>query len=152
MAGTSDGGAEAERAFRDNLGYACDRAAPHGIAILIEPINGRDLPGYHLAGTAHALRTIEAVARPNLKLMFDCYHLQILQGDLATSLRDLLPVIGHVQMAAVPDRGEPDAGEVDLLWLMRHLEALGYAGFVGAEYRPRGDLMAGLGWLARFRG
>jgi hydroxypyruvate isomerase len=77
--------------------------------------------------------------------------MQIMQGDLATHLRALLPVIGHVQIAAVPDRGEPDQGEVDYLWLMAHLSALGYTGFVGAEYRPRAGTLSGLGWLNRFR-
>jgi len=83
--------------------------------------------------------------------MFDCYHMQIMQGDLATTLADLLPWIGHVQIAAVPDRAEPDHGEVDYGWLLAHLADLGYQGFVGAEYRPSGATRDGLGWMARFR-
>lgn len=150
MAGRTDGGAAAEDAFRANLAHACDLAAPHGITILIEPINTRDVQGYHLSRTDHAVRIIAALNRPNLKLMFDCYHMQIMQGDLATHLRDLMPVIGHIQIAAVPDRGEPDQGEVDYRWLMRHLAGLEYTGFVGAEYRPRAGTDAGLGWLRDF--
>jgi 2-dehydrotetronate isomerase len=151
MAGRTDGGEAAEDAFRANLAHACDLAAPHGITILIEPINTRDVQDYHLSRTDHAARIIAALNRPNLKLMFDCYHMQIMQGDLATHLRDLMPVIGHIQIAAVPDRGEPDQGEVDYRWLMRHLAGLDYDGHVGAEYRPRAGTVAGLGWMAKFR-
>lgn len=151
MAGRTDGDDRAEATFRANLAHACDLAAAHGITILIEPINTRDVQGYHLSRTDHAQQIIAALGKPNLKLMFDCYHMQIMQGDLATHLRALLPMIGHVQIAAVPDRGEPDQGEVDYLWLMAHLSALGYTGFVGAEYRPRAGTLSGLGWLNRFR-
>jgi 2-dehydrotetronate isomerase len=151
MAGRTDGGDAAEATFRANLAHACDLTAPHGITILIEPINTRDVQHYHLSRTDHALAIITALNRPNLKLMFDCYHMQIMQGDLATHLRDLLPVIGHIQIAAVPDRGEPDMGEVDYRWLMGHIAALGYNTPIGAEYRPRNGTTAGLGWLAQFR-
>lgn len=151
MAGRTDGGKRAEATFRANLAHACDLAAAHGITILIEPINTRDVQGYHLSRTDHAQQIIAALGKPNLKLMFDCYHMQIMQGDLATHLRALLPVIGHVQIAAVPDRGEPDQGEVDYRWLMAHLGGLGYSGFIGAEYRPRAGTLSGLGWLDRFR-
>jgi len=151
MAGRTDGGDAAEATFRTNLAHACDLAAAHGITILIEPINTRDVQGYHLSRTGHAARIIAALDRPNLKLMFDCYHMQIMQGDLAIHLRDLMPIIGHIQIAAVPDRGEPDQGEVDYHWLMRHLAGLDYNWFVGAEYRPRSGTAAGLGWLGRFR-
>jgi 2-dehydrotetronate isomerase len=151
MAGRTDGGDAAEATFRANLSHACDLAAPHGITILIEPINTRDVQNYHLSRTDHALRIITALNRPNLKLMFDCYHMQIMQGDLATHLRDLLPVIGHIQIAAVPDRGEPDQGEVDYRWLTAHIDKLGYSGLIGAEYKPRNTTAAGLCWLAQFR-
>jgi hydroxypyruvate isomerase len=151
MAGRTDGGDAAEATFRANLAHACDLAAPHGITILIEPINTRDVQHYHLSRTDHALAIITALNRPNLKLMFDCYHMQIMQGDLAMHLRDLLPVIGHIQIAAVPDRGEPDQGEVDYRWLTSHIAMLGYGGPIGAEYRPRNGTTAGLGWLAQFR-
>lgn len=152
MAGRTDGGEAAEATFRANLAYACDLAAPDGITILIEPINTRDVPGYHLSRTDHAVRIIEGLGKPNLKLMYDCYHMQIMQGDQAVHLRALLPVIGHIQIAAVPDRGEPDQGEVDYLWLMGELDGMGYAAPVGAEYKPRAGTRQGLGWLTRFRG
>jgi hydroxypyruvate isomerase len=151
MAGRTDGGAAAEGAFRTNLVHACDLAAPHGITILIEPINTRDVQGYHLSGTDHAAAIIGDLGRQNLKLMFDCYHMQIMQGDLLTHLRDLMPMIGHVQIAAVPDRGEPDRGEVDYRWLMQELDRMGYSGFVGAEYKPRSGTLQGLSWLDSFR-
>jgi 2-dehydrotetronate isomerase len=151
MAGRTDGGDQAEATFRANLTYACDLAASHGITILIEPINTRDVQGYHLSRTDHAVRTIAAVNKNNIKLMFDCYHMQIMQGDLSTHLRALLPLIGHIQIAAVPDRGEPDQGEVDFRWLMRELDGMGYTAPVGAEYKPRNGTTKGLGWLAQFR-
>jgi 2-dehydrotetronate isomerase len=151
MAGRTDGSTKADAVFQANLSHACDLAEPLGITILIEPINNRDVPGYHLSRTDHALRIIRALDRANLKLMFDCYHMQIMQGDLATHLQELMPVIGHVQIAAVPDRGEPDQGEVDYRWLMSHLAKLAYNGHVGAEYRPRAGTAAGLGWLSQFR-
>ena len=152
MAGRTEGDTASEDCFRENLNFACDLAAAQEIGILIEPINTRDVAGYHLSDTAHAERIIDALDRPELKIMFDCYHMQIMQGDLAMSLERLLPKIGHVQIAAVPDRGEPDCGEVDYGWLMRHLAALGYDGFVGAEYRPRISTEAGLGWMQHLKG
>jgi hydroxypyruvate isomerase len=151
MAGRTDGGAQAEACFRVNLAHACDLAGAQGLGVLIEPINTRDVAGYHLSGTAHAEQIVDALARPELKVMFDCYHMQIMQGDLAVTLERLLPKIGHIQIAAVPDRAEPDHGEVDYDWLLRHLAAVGYLGHVGAEYRPAATTRSGLGWLDRFR-
>lgn len=154
MAGRTDGGAAAEACYVANLRRACEAAGAHGMDVLIEPINTRDVPGYHLSTTSHAERVLDAVADDRLRIMFDCYHMQIMQGDLAASIERLLPKIGHVQIAAVPDRGEPDRGEVDYRWLTRHLGELGYAGHVGAEYRPRagdGGTAAGLDWLTTFR-
>jgi hydroxypyruvate isomerase len=148
MAGFTDRGAAAEQTFRANLTYACAQAAPHGITILIEPLNSRDAPGYHLSDMDHAIATIKAVGAPNLKAMFDCYHIQIMQGDLAKRLAACLPHIGHIQIAAVPDRGEPDAGEVNYPWLLPAIDAMGWDGFIGAEYKPRAGTDAGLGWMA----
>ncbi|MCA0960726.1 hydroxypyruvate isomerase family protein [Salipiger bermudensis] len=152
MAGRSGAAAGAEAAFRDTLAHACDLAAPHGMTILIEPINTRDVPGYHLTSLEQAAGTIAALGRDNLKIMFDCYHLQILQGDLTRRFAEHLPLIGHVQIAAVPDRGEPDAGELCYAGLLRGFREAGYRGAVGAEYRPRGGATrAGLGWLPPLR-
>ena len=155
MAGRTGGGAAAEDCFLGNLRRACDAAATQGLGVLIEPLNHRDVPGYHLTDTDHAESILDAVGHDALRILFDCYHMQIMQGDLAMNVERLLPRIGHVQIAAVPDRGEPDAGEVAYPWLMARLDALGWAGHVGAEYKPRaagGDTDAGLGWLATFRG
>ena len=153
MAGRSDGGAAAGAAFRANLAHACDLAAQHGIDILIEPINLRDVPGYHLAHSAHATEVIAALDRPNLAMMFDCYHLQIMEGDLARRFEALLPLIGHVQIASVPERGAPDRGEVDYRWLLARMADLGWERPVGAEYHPAGgSTEASLGWLDHFRG
>ena len=152
MAGKTDGGPAAEETFRQNLAFACTRAAAHGIGILIEPINHRDVPGYHLSRVEHAAAIIADLAQPNLRLMFDCYHTQIMQGDLTRRIEAHLPLIGHIQIAAVPDRGEPDAGEVNYPELLKSIAAMGYDRPIGAEYKPRGgDTAKGLGWLAPFQ-
>lgn len=152
MAGKTDGGARAEATFRDNLRYASDAAARHGLSVLIEPINTRDVPGYHLNRVEHGAEIIAALERPNLRLMFDCYHVQIMQGDLTRRIAAHLPLIGHIQIAAVPDRGEPDMGELCYPQLLATIADMGYSRPIGAEYRPRGaDTRAGLGWLAAFR-
>jgi hydroxypyruvate isomerase len=151
MAGRSGGGKAAARCFRANLAYAAAAAAAHGITILIEPINRRDVPDYHLSTTEDAVDIIAAVGAENIKMMFDCYHIQIMQGDVTHRIQTYLPYIGHVQIAAVPDRGEPDDGELDYHYVLTALDAAGYDGFVGAEYRPRTTTAAGLGWLSAAR-
>lgn len=147
MGGKSGGGEEAEQAYRTNLRYAAERAATANKTILIEPINHRDAPGYHLHRVEDARATIEELGYDNIRILFDCYHTQIMQGDLLDRLTRNLDLIGHVQIAAVPDRGEPDMGEVDFKWLLTNLDAAGYEGFVGAEYKPRDRTDAGLGWM-----
>ena len=150
VAGKTGGTEEAEAVYRENLAYACAQAKPRGITIVIEPINQRDAPGYHLRSVEAGIETIEAVGADNLKLMFDCYHTQIMQGDLIKRLEKTLPNIGHIQIAAVPDRGEPDRGEVNYPWLLAALDGLGWNGFVGAEYLPRGTMEEGLGWMKAY--
>ncbi len=147
MAGFTDGGSQAEKVFRENLRYACDVAAEVGQTILIEPLNHRDAPGYHLTTAESAVETINAVGASNLKLMFDCYHLQINQGDVWRRLEAVIEHVGHIQIAAVPDRGEPDQGELDHRWLLPQIDALGWDGYIGAEYKPRNGTDAGLGWI-----
>jgi len=149
--GKTGGVAEAEDTYRQNLEYACNQAAAHGIGILIEPINQYDAPGYHFSFIEQGLDTIQAVGANNLRLMFDCYHTQIMQGGLSNRLRQALPHIGHVQFAAVPDRGEPNSGEVNYPWLLAELDIMGWQGFVGAEYRPRSTTEEGLGWMQAYR-
>lgn len=151
MAGDAEGLA-ARQTFLANLRYATDRAAPHGITILIEPLNRRDWPGYFLRTTDQAADIIANVGAANLGLMFDCYHVQITEGDLTHRLKALMPVIGHVQIAAVPDRGAPDHGEVDYRSILNVLENLGYERPIGAEYRPSGPTEAEVGWMGAFRG
>ncbi len=148
MAGKSDPAdrAAAESVFVDNLRIAADKAQGTGITLLIEPINHRDAPGYVLSHSAEAATIIERTGRSNIRLMFDCYHLQITEGDLTRRLETFLPIIGHVQIAAVPSRAEPDEGEIDYAHILGHLDRLGYDGWVGAEYKPRALTEAGLGW------
>ncbi|KLK92367.1 isomerase [Microvirga vignae] len=138
----------AERTFIGNLRVAADKAAQAGLAILIEPINHRDKPGYFLHRVEQAASIIEQVGRGNVRIMFDCYHTQIMQGDLTQRLRTYLELIGHVQIAAVPTRAEPDGGEINYLDICRTLDGLGYAGWIGAEYKPRGRTEDGLSWLS----
>jgi hydroxypyruvate isomerase len=152
MAGRTARDDAAETCFLDNLAYAAALAAPHDITILIEPINRRDVADYHLSFVEDGVATIDALACPNVKIMFDCYHTQIMQGDIMSRLNRYRDYIGHVQIAAVPDRGEPDAGELNYRDILLALDAAGYDGYVGAEYRPRINTEAGLGWLAAARG
>jgi hydroxypyruvate isomerase len=133
--------------YIENLKYAAAETARHGITLLIEPINTRDIPGYFLntQADAHAIR--EAVGAANLKVQMDFYHVQIVEGDIAMTLRRTLPHVGHIQIAGVPERHEPDTGEVNYPYLFDLLDSLGYDGWVGCEYRPRNGTVAGLGWL-----
>ena len=142
-------GAQAENTFIQNLVFACDLAAKHKIGILIEPLNHYDAPGYYLDDITLARRIIEQVGRDNLKLMFDCYHIQILHGDLSRQIENALDIIGHIQFASVPDRGAPDKGELNYQHIFATVKSLGYEAPLGAEYKPAGgDTDASLGWLA----
>jgi hydroxypyruvate isomerase len=140
----------ADPVFVANLSRAADLAAEKGVMLLIEPLNARDRPGYFLSRVEHAAEVIGKVGRPNVRLQFDCYHVQITQGDLITRIEKFLPVIGHVQVAAVPSRGEPDEGEVNYPAIYAALDRLGYAGWIACEYRPRGRTEDGLGWGKAF--
>ncbi len=151
MAGLIPAGADLRlhrEVYLGNLRHAAREVAKHGLSLLIEPINGRDMPGYFLnsQAQAHALR--EESGEPNVKVQMDFYHAQIVEGDLATTFRRYFSNIGHVQIASVPSRNEPDDGEVNYPYLFRLLDELGYQGWVGCEYRPRGRTEDGLGWLA----
>lgn len=151
LSGAASGDA-AETCFIENLRYAADAAAKRGRTILIEPLNQFDAPGYFLNHTDQARRIIEAVGAPNLKLMFDCYHIQILEGDLTRRIDANLDIIGHIQFAGVPSRGRPDTGEVNYAHIFEHLAASGYNAPLGAEYRPAdGDTDGSLGWMDRLR-
>ena len=135
----------------ENLRWACPIAEAAGVTLLLEPINGRDFPGYLLQRTVEAVAIIGLVGSTNLRLQFDLYHRQIMEGDLIAALREYLPLIAHVQIAQPPDRGEPDAGEIHYPGVLGALDRLGYEGWVGCEYRPRGRTLDGLGWMDAYR-
>jgi hydroxypyruvate isomerase len=137
---------EAREVFRANIAAAAAKAAPHGLTILLEPLNFRDAPDYFYTTAEEGEAMIRAVGAPNVRLMFDVYHVAISEGDVLTRLERFLPVIGHVQIAAVPSRAEPDEGEIAYRAVFDALDRLGYAGWVGCEYKPRGDTDAGLAW------
>lgn len=139
-----------ERAFRDNLTFAAKAFAPHGITAMIEPINQRDLPGFFLRDSRHALAVMKDVGADNVKLQFDVYHAQITEGDLAITLRDSLPHIGHMQIANPPDRHEPGCGEIDYGYLFDRLDEWGYDGWIGCEYRPSTTTLKSLAWAAPY--
>ncbi|MBM3527249.1 MAG: TIM barrel protein [Alphaproteobacteria bacterium] len=136
----------AERTFIANLERAADLAAARNITLLIEPINQRDRPNYFLNRVEHAADIIAKVGRPNVKIQYDFYHVQIVGGDLITRFEKHQPLIGHVQIAAVPSRHEPDEGEINYPEVFKALDRLGWAGWVACEYRPRARTEDGLGW------
>jgi 2-dehydrotetronate isomerase len=140
----------AERVFFSNLARAADRATEKSIKILIEPVNPRDRPNYFLNHVEHAADIITRLALPNVRMQFDFYHAQIVGGDLITRFEKHLPVIGHLQCASVPVRCEPDEGEVNYPAVFAAVDRLGWTGWIGAEYRPRGVTEAGLGWGAKY--
>jgi 2-dehydrotetronate isomerase len=137
---------EARKVYIENIKRAADQAAAKNVTILLEPINPRDQPGYFLADAETAVEIIAEVGRPNVKLQYDFYHMQIVGGDLISRFQKYLPVIGHLQVAAVPVRHEPDGGEINYPAVFRAVDDAGYKGWIGAEYKPRGRTEAGLGW------
>lgn len=132
--------------FVANIRAAGEKAAALGKTILIEPLNPRDRPHYFLRSTTRAAAFLADIDLANVKLQFDAYHVQIIEGDAAHRLRQLAPLIGHVQIAGVPSRHEPDAGELDCPAFFEALDSVGYDGWVGAEYHPRARTEDGLGW------
>lgn len=152
MAGLAPAGVEPERlqeTYCANLAWAAAQAGAAGRTVLIEPINGRDMPGYFLQRQDQAHAIVEAVGARSLAVQMDLYHCQIVEGDLETKLRRYLPSghVGHLQIAGVPARHEPDTGELNYPHLFDLLDTLGYTGWVGCEYRPASGTRAGLGWL-----
>lgn len=148
MAGKASGAA-ARAQFADNLSYACDRA--DGITILIEPLNPFDVPGYALTSTDQAAALIAGIGAPNLKLMFDCYHVGRAEGRVIERLTALAPVLGHIQFARVPDRGPPIGGDLDYAAVFAAVDALGWDRPLGAEYTVKGATEDTLGWMAQHR-
>ena len=153
MAGIPPAGvshATAAARFAANLDRAAERATAAGVKIALEPINHRDMPGYHLNTLEQGAAIVEALGRDRVGLQFDVYHCQVSQGDVSTRLRALMPVVAHVQIADVPGRHEPGTGEVGWAHVLPLLDELGYAGWVGCEYRPAAGTVEGLGWLRKF--
>ena len=140
----------AERVFVANYTRAADLAAAKNVTVLIEPLNPRDRPNYFVGRVEQAADLIAQIGRPNVKIQFDFYHVQIISGDLIKRCEKFLPAIGHVQIAAVPSRAEPDEGEVNYPAVFDALDRLGYAGWIGCEYKPRARTEDGLGWGKRY--
>ncbi|MDF2642533.1 MAG: hydroxypyruvate isomerase [Pseudomonas sp.] len=137
--------------YLENLTFAAQQAKAVGVTILIEPINTRDMPGFFLNRQDQAQEICRQVGADNLKVQFDCYHCQIVEGDLTAKLRRDFAGIGHIQIAGVPDRHEPNLGELDYNWLFEEIDRLGYTGWIGCEYRPKGDTSQGLEWLRKLQ-
>ncbi|MBV9107050.1 MAG: TIM barrel protein [Verrucomicrobia bacterium] len=140
---------EADRTFLTNLEYALHKTENSEFTILIEPINVRDFPGYYLTSVEQADRILQELSHPALKIQFDWYHAQITGGDLVRRTEKFFSKIGHFQVAGVPDRAEPDSGEVYFPFLFHLVDSLHYDGWIGCEYRPKGRTEDGLGWLAK---
>jgi hydroxypyruvate isomerase len=153
LAGIAPLGVAAEKVREtlvENLRFAADRLAGAGVRLLIEPINTRDIPGFYLCHTKQALEIIDIVASPNLLLQYDIYHMQVMEGDLATTIARESRRIGHFQLADNPGRHEPGSGEIHYPFLLQCIEKLGYTGWIGCEYKPRTSTTAGLGWARQY--
>jgi hydroxypyruvate isomerase len=134
-----------------NLQRAARKASSTNITLVLEPLNRRDMPRYFVSKSDDLVEILKRIDKPNVKLLFDVYHVQIMEGDLIKRLEKHRDFIGHVQIAAVPSRAEPDEGEVNLAGVLNALDAIGYRGLVGLEYKPRGRTEDGLDWLAAYR-
>ena len=153
MAGIADRkNSKAVAAFRKSVQWTAEFFAPHGIEVVVEPINPRNVPGYFLNDFFFARDLIRELKIANLKLQFDIYHCQIIHGDVTMHLREMMADIGHIQIASIPSRNEPDGEELNYPFLFDELDRLGYKGFVGCEYNPRGKTEDGLGWFKRYAG
>ena len=151
MAGIADRrDSKAVDAFRRSVAWTAEALGRENIDLMLEPINPRDVPGYFLNDFDFAADVINDLKMPNLKLQFDIYHRQIVHGDVTVALRQMMPMIGHIQIASVPSRNEPGSEELNFPFLFDELDRLGYGGFVGCEYRPKGNTVEGLGWFAPF--
>ncbi len=150
MAGDWPQTPENHAALVANLRNAAPKAEKAGVTLCLEPINARDRPHWFLKGSAQALKIVDEVASPAVKMLFDVYHLQILEGDIIRKLEACIDRVGHVQISGVPERHEPDEGEVAIHAILETLDRLGYTGHIGCEYNPRGVTLDGLGWAARY--
>jgi hydroxypyruvate isomerase len=136
--------------YAANLSWAAEQASPQGVKLMLEPINHRDMPGYFLNTEAQGAAIVEAIGKDRLGLQFDLYHVQITEGDITKRMEQFMPLIDHMQIADVPARNEPGTGEIGWEFVFRRIDELGYMGWVGCEYRPAGDTVAGLSWRQKF--
>jgi hydroxypyruvate isomerase len=153
LAGVAPADAAPELLFEtlvENLRYAAGKLAAAGLTLLTEPANRRTIPDFFLNTSRQALEVIDAAGSANLKLQYDIFHMQIVEGDLAKTIERLLPRIGHMQLADVPERHEPGTGEINFDFLLAQIDRLGYQGWMGCEYVPRGDTVTGLAWAKRY--
>ncbi|WP_456269839.1 hydroxypyruvate isomerase family protein [Kushneria sp. AK178] len=154
MAGVAGEGADIQamhETYLDNIRFAARRLREEGIMLLLEPINSRDMPGYFFNYQHEAHEVIETLGEPNMQVQMDLYHAQIMEGDLWATFQEYREGVGHLQIAGVPERHEPDTGEVNYPWLFEQLDRAGFDGWLGCEYKPRGETAAGLGWFAPWR-
>ncbi len=142
---------KARETLVENLRFATAVTARAGIELLLEPLNTRDTPGFFVSTTDAALALFDEVGNDKLRLQYDIYHAQVMEGDLARRLREHLPRIGHIQIADNPGRHEPGSGEINFPFLFAHLDRIGYAGWVGCEYRPSGRSEDSFAWLEQWR-
>jgi hydroxypyruvate isomerase len=153
LAGIAPADAAPELLFEtlvENLRYAAAKLAAAGLTLLTEPANRRTIPDFFLNTSRQAIEAIDAAGAPNLMLQYDIFHMQIVEGDLAKTIERLLPRIGHMQLADVPDRHEPGTGEINYEFLLAHIDRLGYRGWIGCEYIPKADTLEGLAWARRY--
>ena len=150
LAGIQPQGVVREKAWETlvaNVAYAASALQKEGVQLVIEPINHFDIPGFLLNRSADGIAVMDAVNSPNLKLQYDFYHMQRMEGELAATSQRLLPRIGHIQVADTPGRNEPGTGEINYPFIFKHLDTIGYGGWVGCEYKPKSRTTEGLGWL-----
>ena len=150
LAGIQPAGADADAVHRtlvDNLRFAADKLKRAGIRLLVEPVNTRDIPGFYLNRTEQAIAILDEVGSDNLFLQYDIYHAQRMEGEIGNTIERHLARIAHIQLADNPGRNEPGTGEINYPWLFRHIDRLGYTGWIGCEYKPAADTRAGLGWI-----
>jgi len=136
----------AKKVYIENLKWACDEFDKHNINLLIEPINQRNIPNYFLSSTDQAIEIIDKIERENIYLLFDIYHHQIIRGDVSKYFEKFQAYIGHIQVAGIPNRNEPDQSELDYKYVFKLIERLNYTGFIGCEYNPLRDTVSGLKW------
>lgn len=155
LAGIAPAGADPDtvrQALIDNLRFAAAKLKEAGIRLLVEPVNTRDIPGFYLNRTEQAIALIDEVGSDNLFLQYDIYHAQRMEGEIGNTIARHLARICHIQLADNPGRGEPGSGEINYPWLFRHIDQLGYEGWIGCEYKPATTTQAGLGWMKALAG